>query len=115
MTLVAKGAFSIQYITPNSGVTGDYISDFFGIGSIQIENLTMAVATSAKYVGTGIMGIGFSADESIVVNGGQNPYPNIIDELVNQGLIKSRAYSIWLDGLGTLLPRIMHCDCVGLV
>jgi hypothetical protein len=110
--LLEQGSFSIKYFTPGSGVTGDYISDVFGIGGLTIQNLTMAVATEAQSVSTGILGIGYSADESIAATG--RIYPNIIDEMVNQGLIKSRAYSIWLDDIGKLLSRIMSCQ-VGLI
>jgi hypothetical protein len=58
----------------------------------------MAVATSARYVETGIMGIWFDADESLPP--GINTYPNIIDDMVTQDLINTRAYSLWLDDLG---------------
>jgi hypothetical protein len=58
----------------------------------------MAVATSMRYVETGIMGIGFDADESLPP--GVNTYPNIIDDMVAQDLINTRAYSLWLDDLG---------------
>ena len=86
---------------------GDYIGDDFRLGGTTVRNLTMAVATKAKSVSTGIMGIGFNTDESIVANEGAEPYPNIIDEMVNQGLIGSHAYSLYLDDLedeaGTVL------------
>ena len=66
----------------------------------------MAVATQAAYVPTGIMGIGFDTDESSATNNGVT-YPNIVDEMVNQKLINTRAYSLWLDDLeadtGTVL------------
>ena len=60
----------------------------------------MALADQAEYVPTGVMGIGFDAGESIVSQGSQ-PYPNIIDAMVAQGSIQSRAYSLWLNDLGT--------------
>ena len=62
LTLVDKGGFSIQYVTPGSGVEGDYIADDFSIGALAIRNLTMAVATEAAEVFTGIMGLSSSAD-----------------------------------------------------
>ena len=84
-------------MTPNSGVTGNYFSDDFSIGGVTIENLTMAVATEAAYVATGVMGIGFDTDESSAFQG--DIYPNIIDDMVTQDLINARAYSLWLDDL----------------
>jgi hypothetical protein len=104
LTVIEKGAFNITYVTPNSGVTGDYIADNFAIGGTTIQNLTMAVATNAAYVATGIMGIGFDTDESIASGGGK-PYPNIIDVMVQQNIIKTRAYSLWLDDLGMFISN----------
>jgi hypothetical protein len=69
-----------------------------------VQNLTMAVATSARYVDTGIMGIGFDTDESLPP--GAKTYPNIIDDMVAQGLINTRAYSLWLDDLGTVYHQV---------
>ncbi|KAE8419826.1 aspartic peptidase domain-containing protein [Aspergillus pseudocaelatus] len=94
--MLGKGGFSIQYVTPGSGVKGDYVGDNFGFGSITVQGLTMGVARQAQNVFTGIMGIGFAAGESIVSQG-QKPYKNIIDMLVEQDLINTRAYSLWLN------------------
>ncbi|KAE8160386.1 aspartic peptidase domain-containing protein [Aspergillus tamarii] len=94
--MLGKGGFSIQYVTTGSGVKGDYVGDNFGFGSITVQGLTMGVARQAQNVFTGIMGIGFAAGESIVSQG-QEPYKNIIDMLVEQELINTRAYSLWLN------------------
>lgn len=93
-----RNGFQIQYGTPGSGVQGDYFTDDFTIGDMNIKNLTLALATAAKNVPTGIMGISFDLDESYTENGNK-PYPNIIDVMVNQGLISSKSYSLYLDDL----------------
>ena len=62
----------------------------------------MAVSTQASSVSTGIMGIGFDTGESIVDNG-VKPYPNIIDVMVQQKIINTRAYSLYLDDLGMFI------------
>ncbi|MCJ1392302.1 hypothetical protein MMC18_005169 [Xylographa bjoerkii] len=62
----------------------------------------MAVATTAAYVQTGIMGIGFDTDESIARSSDESAvYPNLVDELVNQKLITTHSYSLWLDDLNS--------------
>lgn len=99
LTVLEQGTFHIQYVTPGSDVSGDYVKDVFGLGNIKIQNLIMAVATSAAQVDTGILGIGFDTDESRVAQGGK-PYRNIVDQMVDEGLINSRAYSLWLDDIG---------------
>jgi hypothetical protein len=43
------------------------------------------------------LGIGFDTDEAILQDKGKSKYPNIIDELVSQGLINIEAYSLYLD------------------
>ena len=56
-TLIEQDGFEIQYVTPGSGVTGDYIADNFGLGGKTVNNLTLAVAHQAEKVNTGIMGM----------------------------------------------------------
>jgi len=106
--VLGEGTFSIRYVTPGSGVVGNYISDDFSMGGMKIKQLTMAVATDAKFVPTGIMGIGFAVGESMVQSKGVAPYPNIIDELVSQKLTNTRAYSLWLNDLGTFPLPLPH-------
>lgn len=65
----------------------------------------MAVATSAEYVGTGIMGIGFALGESLEEELGQT-YSNLPIVMANQSLIPSASYSLYLDDLGMYLPTL---------
>jgi Eukaryotic aspartyl protease len=93
-----QNAFQIQYVD-GSQIQGDYIADSFGMGDgVNLKNMTMGLATQASR-GLGIMGIGYSAGESIVALDPTAVYPNIIDELVLQGVISSRAYSLYLNDL----------------
>jgi hypothetical protein len=105
ITILSPGTFKIQYFTKGSGVTGDYISDNFGIGTQTINNLTMGVASEAVSVNTGIMGIGFDTNEaayaSAIAHGDTTvqPYANLMDVMKSQGLVGSRSYSLYLDDL----------------
>lgn len=101
-SLISAGTFSIQYGTAGSNVTGDSFTDDVQIGDnpITIKGLQMAVATQATNVPLGIMGIGFDTFEAVAGQGGQ-PYLNLPDALVNEGLINTRAYSLYLDDQGT--------------
>jgi hypothetical protein len=78
---------------------GDYVSDTFAIGDITIKNMTLAVATDVQDASSGVMGIGFASGESIVSDGG-TPYKNLVEMMVQQGLINSRTYSLWLNDVG---------------
>jgi hypothetical protein len=97
-TYSPEGTFSIQYGTAGSNVTGNYIRDTFSVGQAKVTNLTMAYATYAAYVPTGIMGVGFDTNEALVAEGGQ-PYPNFIDVLQAENVISTKAYSLWLNDL----------------
>lgn len=46
------------------------------------------------------MGIGFDLNEVQVQRLAKDPYRNLVDLMVDQKLIKSRAYSLWLNDLG---------------
>ena len=100
---VDPGAFNISYVD-NSGSTGDYIEDTVVLGNVTLKNMTLGFATSASNV-TGIMGVGYAADEAIVQQG-KAPYPNIINELKMQGYINTLAYSLWLNDLGMILHPV---------
>ena len=69
--LILEDGFEIQYVTPGSEVVGDYIADDFGMGDVTVKNLTMAVATTAQQVFTGIMGQSFPIGIENAVNARQ--------------------------------------------
>lgn len=93
-----QDAFQIQYVD-GSQIEGDYFADVLTMGDdITLQNLTMGLATTASR-GLGIMGIGYSAGESIVALDPDAVYPNIIDQLVYQDFINTRAYSLYLNDL----------------
>lgn len=64
----------------------------------------MAVAYQVAEVPTGIMGVGFATNEAIVAEGG-TAYKSIIDKMVSEGVIASKAYSLWLNDLCMFLSR----------
>jgi hypothetical protein len=88
--LVKSDGFKITYLDGGTA-SGDYISDDFTIGGITVKSLQMAYVTKAVR-GSGILGLGFSASERAATK-----YPNIIDEMANQGLIGCKAFSLYLN------------------
>ena len=89
-----SNGFRIGYVD-GSQISGDYVADTLAIGNTKITNLTMGIASTASR-GLGIMGIGYSAGESSAEVTGQE-YPNIINQLKNEGFINTLAYSLWLN------------------
>lgn len=50
----------------------------------------------------GLIGVGYALNEAIVAGtrSASSAYPNLPVEMVNEGLIKTNAYSLWLNDLG---------------
>lgn len=88
--LVSSEGFDISYLD-GTGSSGDYITDTFDIGGASIKALQMGSATQTVR-GTGIMGISYSASVSTL-----DVYPNLIDQFQAQGLISTKAYSLYLN------------------
>ncbi|KAB5517313.1 aspartic peptidase domain-containing protein [Coniochaeta sp. 2T2.1] len=95
-----RNGFNITYLD-GTGATGSYITDNLEINGVTVESLQMGLATSVQR-GVGVFGVGFPANEAAAVK-----YPNIIDELANQGFINAKAFSLYLNDrradTGTLL------------
>lgn len=53
------------------------------------------------------MGIGYASNEVQVGRLGKDPYPNLPQAMVKNGLIKSNAYSLWLNDLGAHTGSIL--------
>jgi hypothetical protein len=66
----------------------NYGYDHVVVGSASIRNQVFGVAYDSSFTGVGIMGAGPD------LNGWDAPYPLVIDSMVKQGLIKSRALSL---------------------
>jgi hypothetical protein len=74
------------------------MTDDFTIGGATIKSLQMGLANDTTG-SIGVIGIGYGLDEASVTSITSVPYPNLIDEMVSQGLIETKAYSLYLDNL----------------
>lgn len=98
--LVDQGGFDITYADGTES-TGDYITDNLVLNGNTVKALQMGLAYNTT-VGVGIMGIGYDTNEAA-----ETEYPSIIDQLVSQDLIPSKAYSLYLDDLETSTGSIL--------
>jgi hypothetical protein len=98
--LLEAGGFSITYLDQSSA-KGDFITDNFGIGDMTVKSLQIGYATKIVR-GTGILGIGFAANEAT-----KNIYPNLVDQLLSQKLIARQAYSLYLNDPRTMTGNIL--------
>lgn len=92
-----NSGFSVSYVD-GSGAAGDYSTDTLKIGGQTSAGLQFGLgyeSTSAD----GILGIRYAADEAQVNAAHRKSYANLPQALVSANLIKSDAYSLWLDDL----------------
>ncbi|GJN67732.1 hypothetical protein PLICBS_001760 [Purpureocillium lilacinum] len=82
----------IRYGT--GGVELAYVYDYVQLGSAKLKQQVFGVALNSNFTATGIMGAGPMG------NTWNSSYPLIIDSLVQQGFIKSRAFSLDLRNMG---------------
>ncbi|RKF63317.1 putative aspartic-type endopeptidase opsB [Golovinomyces cichoracearum] len=97
--------FNISYVD-GSGAEGDYVNDDVMIGTTKIKNLQFGVGYSSSS-SQGILGIGYSINEVQVGRAQRKPYPNLPMRMVKDGLIKSNAYSLWLNDLDASTGSIL--------
>ena len=88
--------FNVTYVD-GSGASGDYATDDVGIGGKTLKSLEFGIGYESL-TPEGILGIGYQDDEGILAHGGQ-AYNNMPMAMVADDLIKSNAYSLWLDDL----------------
>ncbi|KAJ5825520.1 hypothetical protein N7474_002658 [Penicillium riverlandense] len=95
-SLVSKD-FNISY-ADGSGAVGDYATDTLHIGGATLKDFQFGVGLSSGSA-EGVLGIGYTANEVQVGRNGQKAYANLPKAMVQKGLIKSTAYSLWLNDL----------------
>ena len=92
--------FDISYLDGSSS-QGDYFTDVFEMGGATLRNMTMGLGlkTDIEY---GLVGVGYRLNEAIVgdTQSVSSAYPNLPVNMVQEGLINTVAYSLWLNDLG---------------
>ncbi|KAH9897609.1 aspartic peptidase domain-containing protein [Xylariomycetidae sp. FL2044] len=105
--LVGQGDFSISYVD-GSKSEGDYFADTFQIGDATLTNMTMGLGLDTD-IPYGLVGVGYALNEAIVSQSGsaQDAYPNLPQQMLDQGLIATNAYSLWLNDLDASTGSIL--------
>lgn len=118
--IVPNGYFDIQY-GDGTESSGNYITDDFTIGGTVVKNLQMGL-TNTTTSGVGVIGIGYNINEASMTSFTSVPYPNLVDQMVSQGLINTKSYSLYLDDLeeatgsiifgGVDTDKFMHVEII---
>lgn len=95
--------FKITYVD-GSGASGDYASDRFAFGDVEIDSLQFGIGYQASK-SVGVLGIGYAAYE-IAASYGES-YSNLPMKLVESGRINTNAYSLWLNDLDASQGEIL--------
>ncbi|OTB02687.1 hypothetical protein M426DRAFT_24473 [Hypoxylon sp. CI-4A] len=99
--------FSINYVD-GSHSKGDYITETFEIGGATLNNLTMGLGLSTD-IPYGLVGVGYTLNEAIVgdTQSISSQYDNLPALMQKEGLIKTNAYSLWLNDLDASTGSIL--------
>ena len=88
------GGFDITFVD-QTGASGDYFTDVLSFGNSEtLKAQTMGIAYNST-LSPGLLGIGYDTNEAA-----EFEYSSLIDSLVSQGLINTKAYSMYLNDLG---------------
>lgn len=89
--------FYIEYATPTYE-TGNWSTDTFGIGDIQIPNFSFGLGLGGNS-STAFLGLGYTKTEASYANvNTKYEYANLPIRLVDSGITNTPAYSLWLGG-----------------
>ncbi|KAK0655659.1 aspartic peptidase domain-containing protein [Cercophora newfieldiana] len=96
---VGQNEFDISYVDGSSS-KGDYFTDVFEIGGASLSNMTMGLGIKTD-IAYGLVGVGYALNEAIVGNTQEtsSAYPNLPVNMMEEGLINTVAYSLWLNDL----------------
>lgn len=100
------GEFNVLYIDGTYS-SGDFASDTARIGGRQLTGMQFGIGRHTNSQ-LGVLGIGYEANEGLMtLRDGIVPYPTLPQLMVDQGLIQSNAYSLWLDDLKSTTGNIL--------
>ncbi|KAL2129264.1 hypothetical protein VTI74DRAFT_8001 [Chaetomium olivicolor] len=105
--VVGRNEFNISYVDGSSS-KGDYFTDVFAIGSATVKNMTMGLGRVTD-IAYGLVGVGYAVNEAIVgkTQSLSSVYPNLPVQMVDEGLINTVAYSLWLNDLDSSSGSIL--------
>ena len=88
-------------------IQGDYFTDAFAIGGVQITGLPMGLAldSSNSTIFWGILGLGRTSAETLVANA--TLPPNLLEQMVLQSLINTRTFSLYMNELNSTTGSIV--------
>ncbi|KAK7914092.1 hypothetical protein PG985_011795 [Apiospora marii] len=105
--IVGQNLFNISYVD-GSHSNGDYFTDDFEIGGGKLTNVTMGLGLDTD-IPYGLIGVGYALNEAIVADTqkASSAYRNLPVQMMDEGLISTNAYSLWLNDLDASTGQIL--------
>lgn len=103
--LYVNSDFNITYVD-GTGASGDYATDTVRFGGVTLESQEFGIG-SVSSSQEGILGLGYPVNEAIISTPNAKPYANIPTRLVEEGIISSNAFSMWLNDLDAATGNIL--------
>ncbi|GAP92140.1 putative aspartic proteinase [Rosellinia necatrix] len=98
--VVVDENFEIAYVD-NSYSRGVYIAETFGIGDVELQNMTMGLGLDTD-IAYGLVGVGYALNEAA-----DQVYDNLPIVMQKEGHIQTNAYSLWLNDLDASKGNIL--------
>ncbi|KAI0410038.1 aspartic peptidase domain-containing protein [Xylaria palmicola] len=96
--------FQIAYVD-GSYSRGAYIAETFGIGNVELENVTMGLGLDTD-IAYGLVGVGYALNEASASQTDE-VYNNLPLVMLSEGRINTNAYSLWLNDLDASRGNIL--------
>ena len=103
---VENSYFSVSY-QDQTGAAGNLATDTLTVSGVSIEGVQFGVAYSSGSA-LAVIGLGYAAGEQGTRESGAAPYPTFSEQLVNHGLVKLNAYSLYLNDLSSPTGSILY-------
>lgn len=84
-------------------ISGEIVSATFTFSSQSIDDVRFGVPTSLSTLDHNVLGLGYPINEAVE----GSPYPNFPQAIKKQGLIKTAAYSLWLNSASASAGSIL--------
>ena len=97
--------FEIKYVD-GTGASGDYATDDFEFNFLTIKDFQFGIGYESTS-GQGVLGIGYPEDENRDENDGKQTYENLPQRLVSDGVVSSKAFSLYLGDLTAVRGSIL--------
>lgn len=99
--------FEISYVDGSYSM-GNYFTDVFQIANTSLSNLTMGLGNDTT-IAYGLVGVGYTTNEAIISTEQSlaAAYSNLPALMMEQGVVATNAYSLWLNDLDASTGSIL--------